>query len=442
MKTHHLTATLTLLLCVQGAGAQDSLPSGDRSIRFCKPDAEVKEILQAAKAEEPGHIKAPAFVLKTSDNKFLMTIGGEINPILGWDIGNDLYEQPGAGISFVTSAIPVPARRDHKADFYINPINAFLDLQVVAFANTPDQLTGYVKAGTNGVNSQLMLQRAWISYRNFTAGMKLTLFQDGYACQPPTIDPEGPSGCISTVAYEVGYTSRSYNGFRFAAALDIPSYYTSNGYYRGKDYRKYDDTKVLTTDVAQLCPDIPVWVEYSWSQWNRIRLSGIYRHISYRDLISDRLRGSSGWGVMLSGNVQPAKPVILYYQLAYGEGIGAYLQDIAGKPLSWIPSDNEPGHLKPTPMLGANLGITVNATDRLQFNAMFSESRIRDVDGYAKALPDDENYKYALYGAVNCFYNFTSYLQLGVEYIWGHRQTWNKGGANDNRIQTQLAFTF
>lgn len=442
MKTHHLTATLTLLLCVQGAGAQDSLPLGDRSIRFCKPDAEVKEILQAAKAEEPGHIKAPAFVLKTSDNKFLMTIGGEINPILGWDIGNDLYEQPGAGISFVTSAIPVPARRDHKADFYINPINAFLDLQVVAFANTPDQLTGYVKAGTNGVNSQLMLQRAWISYRNFTAGMKLTLFQDGYACQPPTIDPEGPSGCISTVAYEVGYTSRSYNGFRFAAALDIPSYYTSNGYYRGKDYRKYDDTKVLTTDVAQLCPDIPVWVEYSWSQWNRIRLSGIYRHISYRDLISDRLRGSSGWGVMLSGNVQPAKPVILYYQLAYGEGIGAYLQDIAGKPLSWIPSDNEPGHLKPTPMLGANLGITVNATDRLQFNAMFSESRIWDVDGYAKALPDDENYKYALYGAVNCFYNFTSYLQLGVEYIWGHRQTWNKGGANDNRIQTQLAFTF
>ena len=64
------------------------------------------------------------------------------------------------------------------------------------------------------------------------------------------------------------------------------------------------------------------------------------------------------------------------------------------------------------------------------------------MDGYAKALPDDDNYKYALYGAVNCFYNFTSYLQLGVEYIWGHRQTWNKGGAHDNRIQTQLAFTF
>ncbi len=102
------------------------------------------------------------------------------------------------------------------------------------------------------------------------------------------------------------------------------SYYSSNGYYQSGAERtteKYDDTKALSTDVAQLCPDIPVWVEYSWSKWNRIRLSGIYRHsISYRDLLNDRLRGASGWGVMLSGNVQPAKPVILYYQIAYGEG--------------------------------------------------------------------------------------------------------------------------
>ena len=68
--------------------------------------------------------------------------------------------------------------------------------------------------------------------------MKLTLFQDGYACQPPTIGPQGPSGCVSAVAYEVGYTSKSYNGFRFAAAIDVPSYYSSNGYYQRKGLQK------------------------------------------------------------------------------------------------------------------------------------------------------------------------------------------------------------
>lgn len=38
-------------------------------------------------------------------------------------------------------------------------------------------------------------------------------------------------------------------------------------------------------------------------------------------------------------------------------------------------------------------------------------------------------------------YNITSYLQCGMEYIWGRHVTWNKGGANDSRIQAQIKFT-
>lgn len=427
------------------AQTTDSMPEGTDSgnpIRLVRTTPEVKAILSKARAEEPGRAPAPVFAIKTENNNFVMTIGGEINPIMGWDIGNNLYKQDGAGISFVTSAIPVPAVKGHRGDYYINPINVFLDLQVVGFANTPNQITGYVKAGTNGINSQLVLQRAYVSWRRFTAGMKLTLFQDAYACQPPTIDPEGPSGCVSTVAYEIGYTSKSYGGFRFAIAADMPSYYTSKGYYRGKDYPMFDGKQVLNDDAEEMVPDFPAWIEYSHSQWNRVRLSGILRHYAYRDLVAGKRRGVMGWGVMLSGNLQPLDKIILYYQAAYGRGIGAYLQDIAGKPLSFIPDDARPGKMKASPMLGANIGITYNATPRLQFNAMFSESRIWGVGDYCNALPETQNYKYALYGAVNCFYNITSYLQWGIEYLYGRRVTWNAGGADDSRIQTQIAFTF
>jgi hypothetical protein len=149
-----------------------------------------------------------------------------------------------------------------------------------------------------------------------------------------------------------------------------------------------------------------------------------------------------GWGVMLSGNVSPVDKLIFYYQVAYGQGIGAYLQDIAGKPISFVPDDARPGRMKASPMMGANVGVTFNATSKLQFNAMFSESRIWKVGDYCNALDESQNYKYALYGAVNCFYNINPWLQWGIEYLWGHRQTWNIGGANDSRIQTQLAFTF
>lgn len=433
-----------LLLAALPAVAEDSIPATDagNSIHLHRATASDRELLKSSRAEEPGREPAPSFVIKTDNNNFVMTIGGEINPILGWDIGNDLYKQDGAGISFVTSSIPVPSMHGHRSDYFINPLNGHLFLQIVGFASTPNQISAYLKAGTNGEDSKIVLKRAYMSWRNFTAGLKLTLFQDANACQPPTIDPQGPSGCATTAAYEIGYTSKSYNGFRFAVAIDMPSYYTSQGYYRGKDYPIFDGQQVLNGNVEEMVPDIPAWVEYSWSKMNRVRLSGLFRHYAYRDLVADKRRGVIGWGAMLSGNLQPAKPVTFYYQFVYGHGIGAYIQDIAGKPISFVPDNAAPGKMKTAPMMGANIGVSINPTPKLQFNAMFSEARIWDVSDYCNALPEDQNYKYALYGAVNCFYNITSYLQVGVEYLYGHRQTWNIGGADDSRIQTQLAFTF
>lgn len=420
-------------------------PGDDRSnkIEIGRTTPEMKEILQRSRPEGHREIPAPSFAVHTANNNFIMTIGGTISPVFGYDIGNNLYKQPGAGISFVTSAIPVPAASGHKSDFFINPINGAVDLQVVGLANTPNEITGYVKIGTDGISTSLVLQRAYISYRRFTAGMKLTLFQDAYACQPPTIDPEGPSGCVSNVAYEIGYTSKSYSGFRFAAALDMPTFYSSNGYYRGKDFPEFDGKQVADYgDAEQMIPDIPAWVEYSFSQWNRIRLSGILRNFAYRDLVAGKTRHMAGWGVMLSGNFQPVKPLIFYYQFAYGKGIGNYLQDIAGKPLSFVPDDARPGRMSASPMAGLNFGVSYNPTSKLQFNAMFSQSRIWDVRDYCNALDESQNYRYALYGAVNCFYNITPWLQWGIEYLWGHRETWNIGGAHDSRIQTQIAFNF
>ena len=440
-----LLITLSLMLPAM-AFAAESVDTTDikegKKLEFGRTTPEVKEILDRTRPHESNSIPTPKFALKSGNNNFIMTIGGQLNLITGGDMGNNLYNQGGAGISFVTSQIPVPATEGKKGDFYINPFNSFVDMQVVGFANTANELSGYFKIGTNGINSTIVLQRAYLTYRGFTGGMKLTLFQDDYACQPPTIDPEGPSGCVSNVAYELSYKSKSYNGFRFALGLDVPTFYSSNGYYRGTDYKKFSDKQVSTTDYDQIMPDIPAWVEYSFSQWNRIRLSGILRNFRYKDLVANTARNETGWGVMLSGNVQPASKWILYYQAAYGKGIGSYIQDIAGHPYSFIPNPEKPGRMQASPMLGANIGVTFNPTSKLQFNAMFSEARIWDVKDYANAGTEADNYKYALYGAVNCFYNINSFLQVGVEYLYGHRQTWNIGGANDSRLQAQLSFTF
>ena len=154
-----------------------------------------------------------------------------------------------------------------------------------------------------------------------------------------------------------------------------------------------------------------------------------------------------GWGAMLSGNFSFWEPLVFNFQGVYGKGIANYIQDISGRPLSFTPEDDNPGRMTANQMMGLVFGASYNATSKLQFNIVGSYARIWNVGDYAvvddhDGVAGNANYRYAGYIAANCFYNITSYLQWGIEYLYGHRETYGLGGANDSRIQTQLSFTF
>lgn len=426
------------------AGEVADSAAADKSVHVSRTSAEIARILHRSRPHEKRDIPAPSFAIHTADNSFILAVGGVINPIMGVDLGNNLYKQ-GSGIDFTTSAIPVPATPGHKGDFFINPLQGNVHMQVVGLAGTHDEISAYFKVGsTGGTSPNIKLKTATLSWRGITAGLKHTLMSDADASQPPTIDPEGPNGMLCTTVYEVGYTTPEFGGgFSVAVGIDMPTFYSSNGHYRGHDYPQLDDKPVAEfSDADQRIPDIPAWIQYRFSDNNRVRLSAILRNFAYRDLVAGSTRHLAGWGVQLSGNASPDPRLIFYATAAYGRGIGCYLQDIAGLPLSFVPDNAHPGHMTATPMLGATFGVSYTPTPRLQLNAMASHSHLWDVAAYADALPESQNYRYANYIAVNAFYNITSYLTWGIEYLWGNRATWNIGSASDSRIQTQLAFTF
>lgn len=408
---------------------------------------ELSEILEKGRPAEPQTVSKPKFAIRTADNKFVLSIGGVINPILGYDIGNDLYNADGGGIDFTTGAIPVPAQPGKKGAFFINPLQSYFDFTIVGLGGTDNQITGYIKIGTNGSKNNALLKRAYINWRGITFGETATLLQDGDAVQPPTIDPEGPCGDVGGTAYALSYKSPSFNGFSFAAGLEVPTFYSSNGVYRGKDY-SHDFFNVKVTDeVNQLIPDIPVWIQYEGSENNRIRLSGILRNFAYRDLIADRTRHIAGWGAQLSGNFSFYKPLVFNFQAIYGKGIANYIQDISGRQISFTPKDDHVGEMESNPMMGLVFGASYNATKRLQFNVVGSYARVWNVGEYAtlgddNGVASDNNYRHAVYVAANCFYTISSYLQWGIEYDFGRRSTYDLGSANDNRVQTQLIFSF
>lgn len=427
-------------LAVAGAIGSVSAQTSDNDLQFVKADTAMQSAMKRVRAAEPSTVPVPKFAVQTRDGAFAMAVGGNISVIAGADLGNNLYSQPGAQLSFVTGEIPVPSLRDHRSDFYISGTNSFVDFSVVGFKGTENEVTGYIKFGTNGVSPSVSMTRAYMTYRGFLLGEALTLAQDPYASQPPTIDPQGPCGDLSTIGYQVSYISPSYSGFKYALGIEMPTYYNSNGMYRGKDYANMRG-KYVDATVEDLVPDIPLWVEYQASPSNRVRATAIIRDFMYRDLVKDVRRSVVGWGTMLSGNFSFCEPLTFNFQAVYGKGIGNFLQDIAGRPLSYTPSNSDLGKMQANPMMGLVFGASYNVTPKLQFNAVGSYSRVWDVEDYA-VINDNANYKYADYVAANCFYNITNYLQWGIEYLYGRHATWNKGAANDSRIQTQLSFTF
>ena len=434
------------------SSAAPAATKSSRSLKFSRVRNDTTRLAMFERTRPQGNkeIPVPHFCIHTEDNSFVLSIGGQIKPIVGVDLGNNLYEQSSAGINFITNSIPVPAVKGHRSRFYINCLNADIDFQVVGLGGQENQITGYVKFGTNGNTNALQLKDAYVSWRGFTAGRKSTLFKDGRACQPPTIDPQGPCGMVDETAYEVSYISPYINGFRGALGVATPTYYHSSGRYYGPDFQAWGKEEgeyvADPTYYTQNIPDVPVWIEWSHSKYNRVRLSAILRNFVYRDVVTESKHHAAGWGVMLSGNYNPIKPLVFYFTGVYGKGIGNYIQDLSGLPLSFTPSSKHLGRMRANPMMGLMLGASYNFKERWQFNMMASEARIWGVGPYAEENATENghfnDYKYGFYYAVNGFYNITSYLQVGLEYLYGQRMTWNYGSAHDNRIQTQFMLTF
>lgn len=123
--------------------ADDDVIFETRSLELVRVSPELRDIIMQDRRKEPQSYAAPKFAIRTPDNKFILSIGGQVNPILGYDLGNDLYDADGRGIDFTTGAIPVPAVPGKKSAFFINPLRAYIDFTIVGFGGTDNQVTAY-----------------------------------------------------------------------------------------------------------------------------------------------------------------------------------------------------------------------------------------------------------------------------------------------------------
>ena len=128
------------------------------------------------------------------------------------------------------------------------------------------------------------------------------------------------------------YTQKFNDHWQAALALE----------YAKASYSTGDFTK----DIRQKVPDIPLNVRYMTKNGSHLQAGGILRNISYKDTESDKDRNMTGWGVMMSGNINLCKKTSFMFQGVYGKGIANYIQDISGIGYDLVPNPNHNGKLR------------------------------------------------------------------------------------------------
>ena len=433
MKKHYFLSMLALLFLSAGAlRAQENhvnnvykLPDSQENLTFVfgkttRDTAVVKVLLENAPKtfSAPG---LPRFAIIGNQRKFYLGIGGFLKGTVSYDFKNPISNPN----DFITSDIPMDLAKGNSGLVQMSAQVSNIAVNFVGMPGTKHQIGAYVAINFTNDNYTPDLWHGYLTYAGFTVGYTTSLFTDA-AAGPPTIDFQGPNSWTLVNNAVVDYTHAFNSKWSVGIGVEMPvASATTNPEW---NYM-----------VNQRVPDIPAYVQYSWdkgSSW--VRVSGLLRNMLYRDVVADRNRYSTGWGVKLSGSAKIVPKLTAYYQGLYGRGISSYYQDLTGEGMDMLPKRSSNGKMGNVESWGAYAGLQYNFTKNVFISATYSLVRLYPHGTYYR--PD--LYQNGQYAVGNLFWNVASNVQMGVEYIWGQRENMDGLKKNDNRIQTMIQVNF
>lgn len=365
---------------------------------------------------DPG---APRFLFFDRQGKVALGIGGYVKASAMYDFNGAI-----AGNGFTTFNIPVPRDPGQRNRFGADASHSTIFLKLVTRPTKLGRITVYLQTNFTGDNGGygLQLKQAYVSLGNVTAGLAHSVFSDPES-QAPTIDTEGPSGQVDKRNIMFKYAVKLGKGFSVGASLEVPT----AGYQLTTSERAID----------QRCPDIPAYIQYAWGKNDsHVRLSGIFRRMSYRDLVEEENRFESGWGVQFSTIANIIGGLDFFGHYVYGKGIATYINDLSDGDYNLIPSTTD-GRLTAPAIGGLTAGLSWQLNPKVMVSADYSNSRLYDCDRLG-----GDTYRYAQYVSANVYYNITDDFKVGAEYLFGTRKDYNGEHNKANRFEAMLQYSF
>ncbi len=414
-----LAAVIFMPLCAQELD-EDSIPtravivSGDKSQPEHRSNIALMYSRENLAFEDPA---APRFLFLDKKGEVALGIGGYLKAVGEYDVNGAVDNN-----DFYTCKIPVPFDPAQRQRFGATAAHSTIFLKMVTRPTKVGRVIVYIQTNFTGPSYGLRLNQAYVTVGHMTLGKARSTFADGPA-MAPTIDDQGPSGQVTAKNMLIQYISPSWSGFSFAASTEVPDVTYTEGMH--------------ATSISQRFPDIPAYIQYAWDKGSsHIRLSGIFRQLSYRNLESRSNHFATGYGVQLSAITFFTPDFNFFGHYTYGKGIASYVNDLDGLGYDLIP-DGSTGKLKAPGVAGWTAGLQYNFTPKLFATASYSRAQLYDTAG----MPGD-TYRYAQYIVANVFYNLWGDLRIGAEYIHGTRKDLSGMSGKANRLEAMLQYSF
>lgn len=333
-------------------------------------------------------------------------IGGSARVDTIVDLGN--YGNPN---QFVPSSIPVPGEPGwdggERSTMHAKGTRLSLELRrPVMYGGTLRVYNEYDFFDDSASNAMRFRARhfygqAW----NFLVGQTFSAFMDVDAF-PDVVDYQGPNGFINRRQPQIRYTHPIYEGsgrLQVFASLEQP------------DASIDTDTEAFPGDssVVNHIPDGVVGFRWEGAS-GHLQGAGLFRELSFE---TDNGPGQEtfGWGMSLAGALNVLRHDKISAQIAYGEGMARYVNDLGGEGLDAALDD---GRLEAIPVLAAMVGYTHQWSEHWRSTISGGYVHVDAPDALGRFTIER-----TLYGSANLIWQPTTSFRMGLEYLYGSKET-------------------
>ncbi|MBI5505820.1 MAG: hypothetical protein HY899_13560 [Deltaproteobacteria bacterium] len=322
---------------------------------------------------------------------------------------------------FVTAQIPVDGDSNEGGNGVFN-INARasqlrLDVRAPGVAGSPRFYYENDFFGSGGGEFPYRLRHLYGQIYNVIVGQTYSIFEDPDVW-PDTVDYEGPNSAIFARRPLLRYQQPLGDQWQLNLGIEQPQ-------------AEVDASIDPDASGKNRAPDGGFNLRWERSEVGHVQFASIFRDIGVRGPIVGE-QNVFGWGVNLSSVFNLAERDSVQSQVTYGEGLFRFSNDDFQNNDAAFDSS---GDLEALAYLGAMLGYTHHWSEEWRSTLSYGYVHLDNAASQA-----GDAYHQTHYGSINVMWQLRKRLSVGLEELYGWKET--KDGSSGDAFRTQLGLVY